>query len=162
MRNFFLFFLCIMLSCSAVYADDELSDDTGSIQDNNSNAEASAPVVVDITSLINQINEDTDKDIQNEDDLKTVIAADPELVGMSQSTQKVSASDSTGFKAVMLSLLGDYEMTITDYEYRNNNNTYYSHSISIERDWPWICSCGIFALLLYCTFRTIGGICARF
>lgn len=84
-----------------------------------------------------------------------------ELVSVEKSIQRVSASDSTGFKAVMLTILGDYETVITDYEYRNANQQYNSHSINIERDWSWICSAAIFGLVIFCFFRFIGGLFAR-
>lgn len=84
-----------------------------------------------------------------------------ELVSIEKSIQRVSASDSTGFKAVMLTILGDYETVVTDYEYRNANSQYNSHSINIERDWSWICSSAIFGLVVFCFFRFIGGLFAR-
>ena len=80
-----------------------------------------------------------------------------ELISSNKSVQRVSASDSTGFKSVVLSLLGDYETTITDYTYQSSNG-YTSHSIQIERDWSWICSACILGLVLFCVFRIIGGI----
>lgn len=84
-----------------------------------------------------------------------------ELVSVEKSIQRVSASDSNGFKAVMLTILGDYETVITDYEYRNGNSQYNSHSINIERDWSWICSAAVFGLVIFCFFRFIGGLFAR-
>lgn len=140
--------LCLCLFAVPVYADDE---EQVTPQENTT-----TPVVVNITDLLNSTNNSTD-----EDKLDTVVAVEPELVNMTQSLQKVSAEDTTGFKAVMLSLLGDYETTITDYEYRTGTSNYTSHSISIERDWTWICSCGIFAILLICTFKTIGAIASK-
>lgn len=84
-----------------------------------------------------------------------------ELVSETKTVQRVSASDSNGFKAVLLGLLGDYETVITDYEYRTGNNTYTSHSIQIERDWAWICSAAVLAVVLFCVFRIIGGLFTR-
>lgn len=155
MRKFLLFFLCFMLSCACVFADDELSDDVEPIQDNNNN---STPVVVDITSLINN-QKDTSDDTDS--DPKDVYSLEPELVNMTTEIKRISPSDTSGFKAVMLTILGDYETTITDYEYRTGNNSYTSHSINIERDYTWLASACIFGLLLWCTFRSIGGICSR-
>lgn len=153
MKNkIFLFFLCLLLSSAFVYADDELSDDEQSIQDIDS---SSTPVVVDITSLLTPSTKGTEEDPQ------VVVVDEMQLVNMTQSVQKVSAEDFTGFKSVLLQILGDYETVVTDYEYRNNNNTYMSHSIAIEQDYAWIASAAIFALLIYCTFRSIGGILCR-
>lgn len=155
-----LFFLCVCLSTAYIFSDDELPDDGQSIPVDELDISAPATVVVDITQLIKPSEEvePTSQDFE----IEPVISLEPELISVTQSVQRVSASDTTGLKSVLLSILGDYESVVTDYEYRNNNNTYYSHSISIERDWAWLCSCGIFAILLYCTFRTIGGIAARF
>lgn len=155
MRKVLLFFLLFTLSSVCIFADDELPNDSEpvSVIDNNS-----TPVVVDITQLINSQSTPTVED----DTIQQVEVLEPELVNVTSTLQTITAADTSGFKAVMLSILGDYETVVTDYEYRNNNNTYYSHSITIERDWAWICSCGVFALLLYCTYRAIGGICARF
>ena len=157
LRKFFLLLVCFTLCTSAIFADDELPDDSIAIQDQQTSG---TPVVVDITQLLNQQQQKTNDD--SSEDPQEVVVIEPELVSVTSSQQRISSSDTTGFKAVMLSLLGDYETTITDYEYRTGSSNYTSHSISIERDWSWICSCGVFALLLYCTFRSIGGICARF
>ena len=152
MRRIFLFFLCCLLCTSAVFADDELSDDSEPVQVDDT---SSTPVVVDITSLLNM----TDSRDKEDDEPKEVYVIEPQLVNVETSIEKVSASDTTGFKSVILGLLGDYETVVTDYTY--NNGSYQSHTINIERDWAWICSCCIFGVLLWCTFRTIGGICAR-
>lgn len=82
------------------------------------------------------------------------VVNDLQLEAVNLSVQRVSANDSTGFKRIMLQLLGDYETVVTDYTY--NNGSYTSHSISIERDWSWICSCCVFGLVVYCVFRLIG------
>lgn len=83
---------------------------------------------------------------------------DVKLKGVSVTRETVTANDATGFKAVMLSLLGDYETVVTDYTYQSGSSGYYSHSISIERDWAWIMSCAVFIVVLYCFFRAVGGI----
>lgn len=154
-KYFFLFFLCLLFTSARIYADDEAADQQLTVQDQQS---GSAPVVVDITQLLNQ-QQQTSYDV--EEDPIQVEVIEPELVNVTTSLQRVSASDTTGLKSILLSILGDYETVVTDYEYRNNNNTYYSHSIAIERDYAWLCSCGIFAIILYCTFRSIGGILCR-
>lgn len=166
-KKLFTFFLCGLLctfSFSCIFADDLLEEtysDTeyNSIQDiTEENNNSTAQVVVDITQLLNNQNKDNEK----EDDILTPVQiVEPELISVEVEQLRISPSDSNGFKAVILTLIGDYEPTVTDYTYQQNNYQYLSHSINIERDWSWICSCGIFALLLYFTFRSIGGICAR-
>lgn len=83
-----------------------------------------------------------------------------ELVDTTKTIQRVSASNSNGFKAVLLNLLGDYETVITDYTYQSSNG-YTSHSIQIERDWSWICSAAVLGVVLFCVFKLIGGLLVR-
>lgn len=147
-----LFFLCMLLSIAPIYADDAISYDSITVPDQQSDP---TPIVVDITQLLTPNTKGSTEDPQ------VVVVDDMQLVNMTQTMQRVSATDASGFKAVILQLLGDYETVVTDYEYRNNNNTYMSHSIAIEQDYAWIASAGILALLIYCTFRSIGGILCR-
>ena len=137
-----------MLSFCFVFAEDAEDLSVPVQNDNNT----SAPIVVDITQLLNK---DSDKDSTVDPD--TVYILEPELVSAETKSQRITAADATGLKAVMLSLIGDYETTVTDYTYQSGSSGYYTHSINIERDWSWICSCGIFAIVLYCTFKAIGG-----
>lgn len=83
------------------------------------------------------------------------------LRSVNVSNERITANDANGFKAIMLSLIGDYETVITDYTYQSGSSGYYSHSISIERDWSWIWSCIMFIVCIYCTFRAVGGILCR-
>lgn len=153
-NKFILLFFCILLigSTCFTYADD--TDDSITIPNDLNNA---APVVVDITQLIN--NNDTSKSDSNEPDL--VQTTDLELVQATQTRQSVTPSDTNGFKAVLLTIIGDYETVVTDYEYRNNQNTYYSHSIEIEQDYAWICSAAMLGLITFCTFKIIGGLLCK-
>ena len=84
------------------------------------------------------------------------------LKSVSVSNERITSEDATGFKAVILGLIGDYETTVTDYTYQSGTSGYYSHSINVERDWSWILSCCGFFLMVYCVMRVIGGLlCSR-
>lgn len=73
----------------------------------------------------------------------------------------ISASDATGFKAVILGLFGDYEMITKEYTYTSTQG-YTSKQVTTESDYPWIISAAIFTVVLYCLFRMIGGVlCGR-
>lgn len=158
MRNkkFFLLFFCLCLIGSSCFAfADDADNDSVTIPDN---IDTPATVVVDITQLLNR--DDSSGSDSLEPDLVQV--TDLELVNATQTRQTVTPSDTNGFKAVLLTIIGDYETVVTDYEYRNNNNTYMSHSIAIEQDYAWICSAAMLGLITYCTFRIIGGmLCKR-
>ena len=82
---------------------------------------------------------------------------EPQLIGMQMLTSvaPVSSSDADGLKAVILSLLGDYDPTIIEYEYRNSNGTA-QYLRQIEPDYPWLCSAAIFLVVVWSVFR-LGG-----
>lgn len=83
-----------------------------------------------------------------------------ELLEVKSTTNRVSSSDATGLKSLMLSLIGDYDTVVTDYTYQSSNG-YTTHSIQIERDWSWIISAVLFAVVIYCTIRGIVAILCR-
>lgn len=139
MKNkLFIVLLCLIISTVPVFADEEKQFSTS--------AALSYDYPIDILELISSRSSVPSGAIEGE------------LVSVEKSLMRVSASDATGFKAVMLSLLGDYETVITDYTYQSGSSGYYSHSINIERDWSWICSAAIFGLVIFCVFRFIGGL----
>lgn len=64
----------------------------------------------------------------------------------------ISADDANGLKAVVLDLIGDYEAVVVEYSYQSaNGNTSYVREV--QPDYAWLCSCAIFLIVLYCTFR---------
>ena len=76
---------------------------------------------------------------------------------VSTSTLRISANQTSGFHAVILGLLGDYNPIVKDYTYQSSQG-YTSHSIEITPDWSWIASAAIFLVIIFCLFRLIGGI----
>lgn len=73
----------------------------------------------------------------------------------------VTPNDANGFKKVLLQLFGNYEMITKEYTYTSNNG-YTTKQVTTESDYPWIISAGIFAIVLYCLFRLLGGVlCGR-
>lgn len=83
-----------------------------------------------------------------------------ELTNVSlMSLNPVTPSDTSGLKAVLLDLLGDYDAVVVEYEYENNNG-YTSYVREIQPDYVWLCSCGLLAIVVYCVFR-LGGALLR-
>lgn len=77
------------------------------------------------------------------------------------SLSPVTSADATGFKAVILSLIGDYDPVIIEYQYENANG-YTSYLREVEPDYAWLCSAAIFLVVLYCVFRLGGALfCKR-
>lgn len=101
-------------------------------------------------------NSSTDSDPVQEDE-ETVLYSEeitvemPTLLSTNVSTETITADDTSGLKAVMLDLIGDYETVITDYTY--TNGSYTSHSIDVQPDYVWITCLGLFAMCIWCTLK---------
>lgn len=87
--------------------------------------------------------------------------ADPVLTDVSMLTglAPVTPGDATGFKAVLLGLLGNYDPPVVQFEYTSSNN-YRQYVNEIQPDYVWLCSCGLLALMIFCLFR-LGGALLR-
>lgn len=74
---------------------------------------------------------------------------------------RISANDTSGLHSIILSLIGDYNPIVKDYTYTTtsyNGTVTTNHSIDIQPDWSWICTCAIFLIVLFCVFRLVGGL----
>lgn len=78
-----------------------------------------------------------------------------------RSVSPVTPTDANGFKAVLLSLFGDYETVVTEHRYISSNG-YTSVQVTTEPDYAWMIASAIFTVVLYCLFRLLGGVmCGR-
>lgn len=73
------------------------------------------------------------------------------------SIMRVSASDTSGLHAVLLTLIGDYNPIVKDYTYTSTQG-YTTHSIDIQPDWSWIMTAALFIVVIFCLFRFVGGL----
>lgn len=83
------------------------------------------------------------------------------LVGTSvYAANPVTPADATGFKAVMLEFIGNYDAVIVEHQYEDaNGNISYEHSIQI--DYAWIVSALFLLVVLYCILKAGGGLLCR-
>ena len=102
-------------------------------------------VVPDVT-IINEI--DTGEDL-GEYVGTTVYALSP-----------VGSSDANGLKAIMLALIGDWDSIVVEHAYESSNG-YTNYLREVQLDYPWLCSCAIFLVMIYCVFRLGGAILCR-
>lgn len=88
------------------------------------------------------------------------IPADATITDISvMSLAPITPSDTSGLKSVLLSLIGDYDPVIIEYEYESSNG-YTNYLREVQPDYVWLCSVGLFALVVYCIFR-LGGALIR-
>lgn len=75
---------------------------------------------------------------------------------------RISAQDTSGFHAVILGLLGDYNpiAVTTSYQYPSGQTYQTRYQVDVEPDWSWICTAAIFIVIIFCLFRLIGGLFA--
>lgn len=73
---------------------------------------------------------------------------------------RVSASDTSGLHSIILSMIGDYNpiATTTEYKYPYGNGYQSRYQVDVSPDWSWICTAGIFLVIIYCVFRLIGAL----
>lgn len=92
---------------------------------------------------------------QIDDDAKLV------SVNLLQSVAPVTPSSTSGLKAVLLDLIGDYDPVIVEYQYQSSTQGYYSYLREIQPDYVWMISCAVLLVVLYCVFRLGGAIWKR-
>ena len=73
-----------------------------------------------------------------------------------QSAPNTPVTSSSGLKGILLQLFGPYDPQITQLRYQSNTSTNYTYVNDISPDYPWMCAAGVFAIVLYCTFK-LGG-----
>lgn len=151
-----VFMLCLC-SFFTIFA---FADTTENTKDNTDSQDTGIEYVFidssDYSEQLDLINDSIDSLIDSSRDNNPV----GDIVSIDQTREIVSASDTNGFKSVLLDIIGDYETVTTDYTYQSSNG-YYSHSITTERDWAWICSAALLGAVVWCVFRGVVAILCR-
>lgn len=73
------------------------------------------------------------------------------------SVAPVTPSSTSGLKAALLGILGNYDPVIVEYQYSSGNG-YTNYLREVQPDYAWLCSCGLLALVIYCLFKLGGGL----
>lgn len=71
------------------------------------------------------------------------------------SVTPVTPQNTTGLKAVIVGLIGNYDTIVTDYTYMSSNDRV-THTIEVQPDYVFLCSFVMLCLIIYCLFR-LGG-----
>lgn len=179
MKRFLAIVCAVFVLVTAVHAEEVLpSDDVASLPEAVDSVVDSVSDLVDSAAaatspgessaevspggntiyVLNQPSETSESEVNS--DVGTP-AADPVLTDVALLTglAPVTPSDATGFKAVLLGLLGNYDPPVVQFEYTTNNN-YKQYVNEIQPDYVWLCSCGLLALMIFCLFR-LGGALLR-
>lgn len=86
-----------------------------------------------------------------------VVSEDVVLTGVSRvSVPPVTPSSTTGLKAALLTVLGNYDPVVVVYQYNTSSSGYSSYSTDIQPDYAWIASAVLLSLVIWCLFK-LGG-----
>lgn len=72
------------------------------------------------------------------------------------SLSPVTPSDTSGFKAILVGLLGNYDTIVTVHQYQSDTSSYRSYVTDVQPDYVWLTGAALLLLLIYCLFR-LGG-----
>lgn len=90
-----------------------------------------------------------------------VVSEDVVLTGVScVSIPPVTPSSTTGLKAALLTVLGNYDPVVVVYQYNTSSSGYSSYATDIQLDYAWIASAALLCLVIWCLFK-LGGALLR-
>lgn len=69
----------------------------------------------------------------------------------------VTPSSTSGLKAALLGILGNYDPVIVEYQYQSSQG-YNNYLREVQPDYVWLCSAALLALVIYCLFKLGGGL----
>ena len=177
MKSFFALLLACWVLCLSVCADEIASDfstapvpapveDSASEVDYGSNVQAPAPVfspvdpVVDVsapTFTLDEVLAALPESLGSPD----VVSENVVLTGISLvSVPPVTPSSTTGLKAALLTVLGNYDPVVVVYQYNTSSSGYSSYATDIQPDYAWIASAALLCLVIWCLFK-LGGALLR-
>ena len=73
------------------------------------------------------------------------------------SVAPVTPSSTSGLKAALLGILGNYDPVIVEYQFQSSQG-YNNYLREVQPDYVWLCSAALFALVIYCLFKLGGGL----
>lgn len=173
-----VFVLCSTVSAVELYnppSDEESSEVVNKIEEINSKVSsassvADVPIEADPTvppdsesspggDTIYVLNQPASSEGVNYGDLTDIpVGASIDNISVS-SVSPVQPSDTSGLKAALLGVLGDYDPIVIEYQYSTGNG-YTNYLREVQPDYVWICSFVLLALVIFCLFR-LGGALLR-
>lgn len=158
MKRFFALLLSCWILCLSVGAVYEVHDDTS--------IETPAPVspsvdpVVDVPApsfTLDEVLSALPEGFGRPD----VVSEDVVFTGVSRvSIPPVTPSSTTGLKAALLTVLGNYDPVVVVYQYNSSSSGYSSYATDIQPDYAWIASAALLCLVIWCLFK-LGGALLR-
>ena len=90
-----------------------------------------------------------------------VVSDDVVLTRVSRvSIPPVTPSSTSGLKAALLTVLGNYDPVVVVYQYNTSGSGYSNYTTDIQPDYAWIASAALLCLVIWCLFK-LGGALIR-
>lgn len=90
-----------------------------------------------------------------------VVSEDVVLTGISRvSVPPVTPSSTSGLKAALLTVLGNYDPVVVVYEYNTSSSSSSRYVTDTQPDYAWIASAALLCLVIWCLFK-LGGALLR-
>ena len=158
MKRFFALLLSCWILCLSVGAVYEVHDDT--------TIQTPAPVIPPVDSVVDvpapsftldEILSALPESFGSPD----VVSEDVVLTGVSRvSIPPVTPSSTSGLKAALLTVLGNYDPVVVVYQYNTSSSGYSSYATDIQPDYAWLASAALLCLVIWCLFK-LGGALLR-
>lgn len=158
MKRFFALLLSCWILCLSVGAVYEVNDDT-SIQTPATVASPVDPVVdVPVTTFsLDEVSAAFPESTGSPD----LVSEDVVLTGISRvSVPPVTPSSTTGLKAALLTVLGNYDPVVVVHEYSISSSSSSRYVTDTQPDYVWIASAALLCLVIWCLFK-LGGALIR-
>lgn len=158
MKRFFALLLSCWILCLSVGAVYEVNDDT-SMQTSSSVISPVDPVV-DVSAPTFTLDE-VFAALPESTGSPDVVSEDVVLTGISRvSVPPVTPSSTTGLKAALLTVLGNYDPVVVVYEYNISSSSSSRYVTEAQPDYAWIASAALLCLVIWCLFK-LGGALLR-
>ena len=158
MKRFFALLLSCWILCLSVGAVYEVNDDT-SIE---TPATVSPPVdSLDVVSVPTFTLDEVLAALPESTGSPDVVSEDVVLTGVSRvSVPPVTPSSTSGLKAALLAVLGNYDPVVVVYEYNISSSSSSRYVTDTQPDYVWIASAALLCLVILCLFK-LGGALLR-
>lgn len=177
MKRFLAVFFAVFVLVTAVHAEDVISDVetpalpetvdsvVDSVSDLVDSATSETPPgesVPEVSPGGNTVFVLTQPDSEDDyDDAPAPVSIDDPGVTITDislaSVAPVTPSSTSGLKAALLGILGNYDPVIIEYQYSNGNG-YTNYLREVQPDYVWLCSAALLALVIFCLFKLGGGL----
>lgn len=179
MKKFFAVLFAVLVLCTSVFADlegvsddvetetplekvDSVVDDVSDLVDTAIPPDSSGEFAAEVSPGGNTVYVLTQPDVEvdNDSSPSPVSIDDPGVtitdISLS-SVAPVTPSSTSGLKAALLGILGNYDPVIVEYQYSGGNG-YTNYLREVQPDYVWLCSAALLALVIYCLFKLGGGL----